>query len=153
LGANIIEKNTDNGVSTDENGEFTINVPRDATLSISYVGYAPQEIEVSEMTLDDLENLQIRQVPEEEGLDEVIVVGYGKQSEVTMTGAVSTVEPDKLRGASTNISTNLAGNLSGVIGFQRTGEPGADGASFYIRGISTYSGVQDPLILKDGVEI
>src|SRR5699024_2211000 len=70
LGANIIEKNTDNGVSTDENGEFTINVPRDATLSISYVGYAPQEIEVSEMTLDDLENLQIRQVPEEEGLDE-----------------------------------------------------------------------------------
>lgn len=154
LGANIIQEDDQtNGVTTNEDGEFTIEVPSDAAIEVSFVGYAPQKVEIEELSFKEASDMRIELAPESSDLDEVVVVGYGKQSEVTMTGAVSTVKPDKLRGASTNISSNLAGNLSGIVGFQRSGEPGADGANFFIRGISTYSGVQDPLILKDGVEI
>lgn len=153
LGANIIEKGTTNGTTTDIDGEFTITVPLSATLEISYIGYGTREIKVGQLELDQISNLSVDLEPETSGLDEVVVVGYGQQSKVSMVGAVETVEPDKLRTASTNITSALAGNLAGVIGFQRTGQPGADAATFYIRGISTYNGVQNPLILLDGVEI
>lgn len=153
LGANILEKDTDNGTSSDIDGNFSIKVPKNGTLKISYVGYAPREIKISQLKLDELDNLELAMVPDAAGLDEVVVVGYGQQSKISTTASVSTVKPDKLRTASTNITSNLAGNLSGVIGVQRSGQPGADAANFFIRGISTYSGAQSPLILLDGVQI
>src|SRR5699024_3380955 len=130
-----------------------ITVPTSATLEISYIGYGAQEIKVGRLELDEISNLKVDMAPEASGLDEVVVVGFGEQSKVTTVGAIETVEREKLRTASTDISSNLAGNLSGIIGVQRTGQPGADAANFFIRGISTYSGAQNPLILLDGVEI
>lgn len=147
-GANVVEKNTTNGVMTNFDGEYTIEVDPNAILTISFLGYTTKDIEVDGRTEIDVE-----MEPSTAELDEVVVVGYGKQKKISIVGAVSTIEPEALRTASTNISTALAGNLSGVIAVQRTGQPGADAANFYIRGISTYSGAQNPLILLDGVEI
>ncbi len=152
-GVYVLENGTQNGVATDFNGKFTISVPQTATLKISYLGYKELEIKVSELTLDQLTNLNIELDPDAASLDEVVVVAYGKQNKISSVAAVSTVKPGKLRTPATNISTALAGNISGIIGVQRSGQPGADGANFYIRGIATYSGASSPLILLDGVEI
>lgn len=97
--------------------------------------------------------LDITMQADPQALDQVVVVGYGKQKKISVVGAVSTLKPEKLRNPTANISNSLAGNVSGVIAFQRSGEPGADASTFFIRGISTFSGAQNPLILLDGVEI
>src|SRR5690625_1680435 len=87
-------------------------------------------------------------------LDEVVVTAFGTaQKRETMVGSIQTVNPQELRVPSSNLSTSFAGRLAGVIAFQRTGQPGADGANFYLRGISTISGATAPLIILDGVEI
>lgn len=148
-GANILEKGTKNGAVTDFNGEFALTVKdKNATLIISYLGYVTQEI-----LIEGNSEIIIALEESAAGLDEVVVVAYGSQKKISIVGAVATIEPTELRTASTTISTSLAGNVSGIIGVQRTGQPGADAANFYIRGVSTYSGVQNPLILLDGVEI
>lgn len=86
-------------------------------------------------------------------LDEVVVVGFGKQKKVSVVGAVTTIEPRKLQvGTSRSMSTNLIGQLAGVIGAQRTGEPGYDNSTFFIRGISSFKGSNNPLVLVDGIE-
>jgi TonB-linked SusC/RagA family outer membrane protein len=146
--ANIIEKGTSNGVLTNFDGEFEIEVPSNAILEISYLGYDTREIELNGKT-----ELEVILQPATSGLEEVVVVGFGEQKKITVVGAVSTIEPEKLRIPTANISNALGGNLAGVISFQRSGQPGADGSTFFIRGISTFSGAQNPLILLDGVEI
>ncbi|WP_227740334.1 TonB-dependent receptor [Salegentibacter sp. BLCTC] len=146
--ANIIEKGTSNGTMTDFDGNYSIEVPKNATLEISFLGYATKEVKV-----DGRNEIDIDLEEDASALEEVVVVGYGTQKKISVVGAISTIEPEKLRTASTNISTSLAGNLSGIIAVQRTGQPGADAANFFIRGISTFSGAQNPLILLDGVEI
>ena len=86
-------------------------------------------------------------------LEEVVVVGFGTQKKESVVGSISTIRPASLqKGTSRSLSNNLIGQLSGVIGSQRSGEPGYDGASFFIRGISTFNGNNNPLILVDGVE-
>lgn len=149
LGANVIVEGTSIGTITDFDGNYSITMPNSArSLTFSYVGFATQTVVIGEKTVID-----ITFEPDAAGLDEIVVVAYGSQKKISVVGAISTIAPGELRTASTNISTSLAGNVAGIIGIQRSGQPGADGASFYIRGISTYSGVQNPLILLDGVEI
>lgn len=149
LGANVIVDGTSIGTITDFDGKYSVTMPTSArSITVSYVGYATQTIVIGEQTVIDV-TLEV----DAAGLDEVVVVAYGSQKKISVVGAVSTIEPTELRTASTTISTSLAGNVAGIIGVQRSGQPGADGASFYIRGISTYSGVSNPLILLDGVEI
>lgn len=154
LGANVIEKaDSTNGTSTNEDGEFSITVPMDATFQISYVASKTEEIDVGSLSLDDFKNLVVELEPKKSSLEEAVVVGYGKQSKISMTGSISETEPEKLRTSTTALSPNLMGNVSGVLGVQRTGEPSVDGADFFIRGISSYSGATEPLIILDGVEI
>lgn len=149
MGANIIVEGTSIGTITDFDGNYTITMPSSArSLTFSYVGYATQTILIGDQTV-----INVTFQPDTAGLDEVVIVGYGSQKRISVVGAVSTISPGELRTASTTISTSLAGNVAGIIGVQRSGQPGADGASFYIRGVSTYSGVSNPLILLDGVEI
>src|SRR5690606_13872855 len=120
VGVTVKVKGTDQGTVTDAEGKFTLVVPDNATLEVSYIGYATQEIAVGEQT-----DLQIQLKPSASGLNEVVVVGYGTQKKVTLTGSVSTVSMKELEQAPvTNFSNSLAGRLAGVISITGSGEPG-----------------------------
>src|SRR5690606_724612 len=86
-------------------------------------------------------------------LDEVVVVAFGEQKKESMVSSITTVSPKELKGPTSNLTSMLAGRVSGMIAYQSSGEPGADNAQFFIRGITTFgSGKVDPLILIDGME-
>lgn len=147
-GANIIVKGTTTGTTTDVDGNFTIMVAENATLVASFIGYTSMEY-----PLKGKRNIVIKLVPDNKQLDEVVVVGFGTQKKASVVGAVQTIKPAELRVPSSNLSTSFAGRIASVISMQRTGEPGADGANFWIRGAATFSGTTDPLIFIDGVEV
>jgi TonB-linked SusC/RagA family outer membrane protein len=149
IGANIVEKGSAaNGTITDVDGKFTLNVSDNAVLQVSYVGYITQEIKIERQTV-----LYITLQEDSQTLDEMVVVGYGTQRKVSVVAAITTIEPAKLKtGTSRSLSNNLVGNLGGIIGVQRSGEPGYDNSQFWIRGISTFAGNTTPLVLVDGIE-
>ncbi|MDR2816180.1 MAG: TonB-dependent receptor, partial [Proteiniphilum sp.] len=148
IGANIVEKGTTNGTVTDIDGKFSLSVENDAVLHISYIGYLSQEIPTAGKTTIDVVLQEDTQA-----LDEVVIVGFGQQKKVSIVGAVQTVRPSELKTSSSSLTSAFAGKIAGVISVQRSGEPGADGANFWIRGISTFAGSTDPLIIVDGVEV
>lgn len=134
---------------TDIDGMFQINVTgKSATLEFSYIGFKKKQVKVDTNTLTTI------MLDADEGeLEEVIVTGYGSQKKASIIGAIETVKPEELKfGSTRTLSNNLAGKLSGVIGIQRSGEPGYDDSNFWIRGISTFSNQNKPLVLIDGVE-
>lgn len=118
-------------------------------LIISYLGYESKEISINHLKTYTVELSEAT-----ESLDEVVVTAFGVgQKKESLVGAVTQVRPAELKVPSSSLSTSFAGRLSGVIAVQRSGEPGADGASFWIRGKSTFSGATGALIILDGVEI
>ena len=148
IGATVMVKGTQNGVSTDINGNFSISISGATNvLEISYVGYKSQEVYITDQGV-----VNVKLIPDNEMLGEVVVVGAGTQKKVSVTGAITAVEGASLRVPSSSLTNNLAGQLAGVISVSGTGEPGSSSA-FYIRGISTFGGRATPLILLDGVEI
>jgi TonB-linked SusC/RagA family outer membrane protein len=148
-GANVTVKgNPGLGTVTDLDGNFTLNVPRGAVLVVSFMGYTTQE-----QAVRNTNKLVIKLAPDAKALEEVVVVGFGKQKKESVVGAVQTIKPGELRVPSSSLSNAFAGKLAGVVAVQRSGEPGADGASFWIRGISTFGGGSTPLIFIDGVEV
>lgn len=148
-GAAIQVKGTMTGVSTDTNGEFTISVSPQDVLMVSYIGYLPQEIKVGNQ-----KEITILMKEDAEVLDEVVVTAFGVgQKKETMVGSVQTIRPKDLIIPSSNLSNSFAGRLSGVIAYQRSGQPGSNESQFFIRGISTMSGMTSPLIILDGVEV
>ena len=111
IGANVVVKGTTNGTITDMDGKFSLNVEKGATLVISYIGFSNQEIKIGNQT-----NLSITMKEDSEALDEVIVVGYGTQKKVNLTGSVATISSkDIAETHASNTSTLLAGRLPGVI--------------------------------------
>ncbi|MGL5318369.1 MAG: SusC/RagA family TonB-linked outer membrane protein [Bacteroidales bacterium] len=148
IGVNIQVKGTTIGGTTDIDGNFSIKAKRGDVLVVSYVGYTPQEVKVTSSLIkvvlkEDSENLQ-----------EVVVTAFGSgQKKASLVGSIQTVKPQDLKVPSSSLSTSFAGRMAGVVAYQRTGEPGADGASFFIRGISTFSGATSPLIIIDGVQV
>lgn len=150
IGATVQVKGTTVGTSTDLNGAFTINLPTDRrTLLFSYVGYQTQELSVSRSET----SLHVALQGDANALDEVVVVGYGQQKKGMLVSSVQSIAPSDLRMPSSSLSTGFAGRLAGVIAVQRNGQPGADQADFWIRGISTFGSATDPLIILDGVAI
>lgn len=149
IGANVLVKNTVNGVSTGVDGSYSIILDdKAAVLVFSYLGYTTQEVAVAGRT-----RIDIKLVPDSKQVEEVVVVGYGTQKKASVVGAISTVDVANLKFPSSNLSTTLAGNLAGVVSMTRSGEPGKNGAAdFYIRGISSFSGTVTPLVLVDGIE-
>ncbi len=149
IGANVWLKDTSVGSITDMDGNFTINIPsgKTATLIISYLGFADIEMEVSKSD----NNIVVQMEPDDNVLEEVQIVGYGTQRKESVIGSISTVSVNNLKVPSASISTNLAGQLGGVVSIQRDGSPGSS-AEFWIRGISTFGANKTPLILVDGVE-
>lgn len=147
IGANVVVKGTDNGVITDMDGKFTLEVHRGDILQISYIGYKTQEVEVKNQ-----HEFSIMLKEDSEVLEDVVVVGYGTQKKESVVGSVQMVKSDQLKVPSSNLSAGFAGRLAGVISVQRSGQPGADGSNFWIRGISSFNGAVDPLIIIDGVQ-
>ncbi|MDR0938524.1 MAG: TonB-dependent receptor plug domain-containing protein [Mediterranea sp.] len=149
IGATVKLRNSSIGTATDVNGRYSITVEGDGgVLEFSYIGMKRQEVPIGNQSV-----INITLEPDSQTLDDVVVVGFGKQKKESVVGAVQTIKPAELRVPSSSLSTAFAGKLAGVVSVQRSGEPGADGASFWIRGISTFGGGSTPLIFIDGVEV
>lgn len=149
-GVNITVKGTQIGTSTDVEGNYFLEVPdKEAILVFQYIGFEAHEVKVGKQI-----NINVNLIEISTGLNEVVVVGYGSQKKASVIGSITTIEPKRLQQSPTRgLSNSLAGQLAGVIAVQRSGEPGSDGSSFWIRGISSFQGAgQNPLILVDGIE-
>lgn len=147
-GVNIIVKGTSRGTTTDLNGVFTLSVPdENAVLVVSFVGYLNQEAAVGNRTSVDI-SLQ----PDNRTLEELVVVGYGTQKKVNLTGAVTTVDIAKETESRpiTSLSSGLSGLAAGLYVNQGSGRPGNDGATLRIRGQGTLNN-SEPLVVIDGV--
>lgn len=134
---------------TDADGMFRINVPQKSSteLELTYIGFKKKTVKVNGNRL-----LNVMMEEEANEFNEVVVTGYAAQKKASIIGSIETINPSELQfGSTRTLSNNLAGKLSGVIGIQRSGEPGYDDSNFWIRGISTFSGSNNPLILIDGV--
>ncbi len=147
IGVTVQVQGTTIGTVTDINGNFSLpNVPRDGTLDISYVGMISQRIGVNGRT-----TINITLMEDVEALEEVVVVGYGTQKAKELTGSVVSVKGEQIREAPvSNILNSLAGTMAGVTVNTRSGEPGLDNPSIFIRGKNTL-GDNSPLIIIDGV--
>lgn len=147
IGASVVEKGTTNGLSTDIDGRYEIFVSsKNAVLSISYLGYVPQDVKI-----DGRRNVNVQLYEDSKALEEVVVVGYGQQKKSSVVSAINTISSNELKIPTRNLSNNLAGQLSGLIAVQRSGEPGYDNSDFWIRGVSSFTGGTSPLVLVDGV--
>jgi TonB-linked SusC/RagA family outer membrane protein len=146
-GVAVLIKGTTIGVATDDNGEYTLpNVPPGSILQFNLLGYVIQEIKA------DKTEINVILLEESESLEEVAVVAFGRQKKSSVAASVETVNVSELRVPSSNLTSALAGKIPGIISYQTTGEPGADNAQFFIRGVTTFGYKTSPLILIDGFE-
>jgi TonB-linked SusC/RagA family outer membrane protein len=149
-GANVVESgNEKNGTSTDATGHFTITLRgNNLKVKISYSGFLPREITLQENGLNVF-SFQL----DNKGLDDVVIVGFGRQKKITSTGAVSSIGGKDIKAIPTSsVQNTLAGRLPGFFSTQRSGQPGADAADFFIRGVNSLSGDNKPLIVVDDIE-
>lgn len=147
VGATVVVKGTLIGITTDIDGHYELDIPsKDAILTISYLGYLPQEIKVN-----GRKYVNITLQEDAQQLEEVVVVGYGSQKKSSVVVAMNSVKPSDISAPTRNLTNSLAGQVSGLIAVQRSGEPGYDDAEFWIRGVSTFAGGKSPLVLVDGV--
>lgn len=147
-GVSVVVENTTSGTITDADGKYSISVPNTVSvLRFSYLGYKEQKITVGNRT-----EINVKMEENAALLDEVIVVGYGTQKKVNVTGAVSSInfEDQALSRPITSVSASLAGLSAGLFVSQSSGQPGSDGASLRIRGLGTLND-NSPLILVDGM--
>ncbi|MGM9741082.1 MAG: SusC/RagA family TonB-linked outer membrane protein [Candidatus Cryptobacteroides sp.] len=136
--------------TTGTHGEYKMTVsPSTKTVVFEMMGYDTKEIKIEDSYLFTLVTL----IVQANALEESVVVGFGTQKKESLVGAVQAVKPSELATASSNLTTAFAGNIPGLIARQTSGEPGSDGATFYIRGISTFGANSSALIVLDGVEI
>ncbi|MCG8307590.1 MAG: SusC/RagA family TonB-linked outer membrane protein, partial [Cytophagales bacterium] len=148
-GVNVVIKGTTTGTVTDIEGNYRIDVPDAETILVfSSVGFVTEEMPVGMKTIID-----VSLTPDLKALEEIVVVGFGTQKEESVVGSILSVKPAELKIPSSNLTGALAGKVAGVISYQRSGEPGADNAQFFVRGITTFADGAVPLILIDGVEL
>ena len=149
LGATIIVEGTSNGATTDFDGNYLLNVKKDnAVLVFSYLGFETQKIPLGAQKV-----VNVVLVEDLNALEEVQVVAFSKQKKSSVIGSVSTINTSDLKLPSTNLTSSFAGQIAGMISYQRSGEPGQDNAEFFIRGVTTFGYKNDPLILLDGLQI
>ena len=146
IGAGVVIQGTTQGTITDVDGSYQLSVPQGATLEFSCVGYKAQLVQVTGP------NLTVTLAPDSKLIDESVVVAYGSQNKVTITGAVTAVGGDALmKSPVPNVANALQGNLPGVSAVQPSGMPGADEPVIRIRGVGSLNSAE-PLVLVDGVE-
>lgn len=147
--ASVFVQGTQIGTQTNAQGEFRFGIPNNAdTLVASFVGYITKKVAIGNRSI-----FQIVLNEDVSQLDEVVVVGFGTQKKEAVVGAMSSVKPAELKIPSSNLTTALAGRVAGVVSYQTSGEPGADNAQFFVRGVASFNGQNGPLILIDGVEL
>ncbi len=148
IGANVSVKGTTIGTITDVDGEFTLDVPSGAILQISYIGYLAQEITIGTRT-----TFQIVLLEDTQTLDEVVVVGYGVQKKVNVTGSVAAVGSEAIQSRPVTSTTSaLQGLLSGVTVIQNSGQPGKEESKIRIRGTGTLNNA-NPMYVVDGLVV
>ncbi len=147
-GVSILIENSTRGVTTDIDGTFELRASASDNLVFSFLGMESQTLNVGDKTY--LEVTMSRQVSD---LEEVTVVGFGRQRKESVVASITTVRPSELKIPSSNLTTALSGRVAGMISYQRSGEPGMDNADFFIRGVTTFGYKVDPLILIDNVEV
>lgn len=146
-GVNIVIKGTTTGTNSNTDGNYLLIADRNAILVFSFIGYSSQEVVVGGRS-----SVDVALASDVTGLEEVVVIGYGTQKKATVTGSVVSTKGEELVKSQThNLINSLPGILPGVIVNSRTGEPGNENITMYIRGRST-TGNNDPLIIIDGVE-
>lgn len=147
-GVSVIVKGSQAGTSTNIDGQYTINAPADGTLQFTYVGMLKQDIKIQGRSIID-----VTMDEDATNLDEVVVVGYGQQKKITLTGSVAAVgAKDIAKTTGTNLSQALVGKLPGMITMQSTGRPGSDAVSILVRGYSSYNDAGTVLTIIDGVD-
>ncbi len=147
IGVNVTEVgNANNGTITDINGVFTLNVPSQGQIQVSYLGYKTEVVSVNGRT-----NINVRLSEDNQLLDEVIVIGYGNQRREAVTGSVASIKGDVMRDVpAANISSALQGRISGVDMSQSSSKPGA-AMQIRIRGTRSLNASNDPLVVLDGI--
>jgi len=145
-GVSIFENEISNGTITNSDGLYQINVSSGAFLNFSFIGFENNTARIGSSSVYDI---ILKEVVNK--LEETVVVGYGVQRKISAIGSQSMLKMSDVKVPSASLSTVLIGRMSGIVGVQRTGEPGKDAADIWIRGISTPNGAS-PLILVDGVE-
>ena len=148
-GATVSVVGSTKGVMTDLDGSFELSgVKPTDKLKFECLGKETQILEVGSMT-----NFIVKLKNAANELDEVTIVAFGKQRKESTVAAITTVDVGTLKVPSSNLTTALAGNVAGVIAYQRSGEPGQDNADFFVRGITTFGANTSPLILIDNIEL
>lgn len=149
IGANVIEQGTTNGSITDLDGKFELIITENAILNISYIGFSDKQITVKEET-----SLQVTMTEDTQKLDEIVVVGYGVQKKVNLTGSVSAVKGEELsQRPVANATQSLQGLVPGLtVSNSNSGRPGASGA-LSLRGQGNLANTANPYVLVDGVEM
>lgn len=147
-GATVTAKGTSKATLTNAGGEFTLDVKNASEITVSLLGYAPQTV-----TVGNKQDLVIVLSESTNTLEELVVVGYGVQKKVNLTGAVSSIKAEDLENRPvTNTSTALQGTLPGVTVIQNSGQPGKDNSSIRIRGIGTLNNA-NPMYVVDGMVV
>ena len=148
-GVSVIVEGTTNGAETDFDGKYVININTpNATLIFSYLGFETQKIKVL-----DKKKINVILKESSDELDEIRIVAFSKQKKNSVIGSITTIKATELKQPTSNITNALAGKISGLISYQRSGEPGQDNAAFFIRGVTTFGFNNSPLILLDGLQI
>ncbi|MDR1170077.1 MAG: TonB-dependent receptor, partial [Prevotellaceae bacterium] len=148
-GTAVSIKGTTVGAVTNDDGDYTLsNVPAESILEFKLIGYVTQEIKLVDKTV-----INAILVEESTTLDEVVLVAFGKQRKESVISSISTINTKDIKIPASNLTAALAGRISGLISYQRSGEPGQDDASFFVRGVTSFSYKAAPLILIDGLEM
>lgn len=148
IGATVVEKGTTNGTVTDFDGNYTLELSESGTLAVSYIGYKSQEFAASQIKQGAL---AVTLKEDTEVMDEVVVVGYGTQKKVNLTGSVETIKSDKIVSKPVvSLQDALAGEAAGMTVTQTSAQPGRNNTQVRIRGVGTW-GDADPLVLVDGI--
>lgn len=148
-GVAIMVEGSSNGTDTDFDGKYVINVKKaNATLIFSYLGFETKKIKIGNQKII---NVILKESASK--LDEIQIVAFSKQKKTEVVGSVTSIKVADLKQPTANITNSLAGQISGLIAYQRSGEPGADNAAFFIRGVTTFGFNNSPLILLDGLQI
>lgn len=147
IGATVSIKGTTQGVTTDIDGKYTLNnVNEGDIIEYRYIGYNTEE-----KIYKGEKNINIRMMETSVGLEDVVVIGYGQQKKESVVSSLNTISSKELSMPTRSLTNNLAGQIAGVLAVQRSGEPGKDNSEFWIRGVSSFAGGTNPLVLVDGV--
>ncbi|MGJ8738037.1 SusC/RagA family TonB-linked outer membrane protein [Zobellia laminariae] len=147
-GANVLVKGTTTGTQTDFDGNYSISATGDATLVFSYIGFSTQEVPVNGQS-----TISVSLAEDASKLEEVVVVGYGQQKRVNLTGSVTAVDEEALEDRNVqNAFQALQGQAAGLQISQNSGAPGNEGLNIKIRGLNSFGSSNSPLVLIDGVE-